>query len=275
MVVMSQKVGVVTGALGGMGMEISIGLAREGYEVVMVARDRERGEAAAEAVRSATGNPRVELSIADFASLASVRAAAEAIAAKHGRIHVLSHNAAVFSGARKTTADGHELMFGVNHLAPFLFTLTLRPALRGGARVVFNTGEWKNKMNFDDLDSETSFKAFDAFGRSKSAQNLVAAELARRCAGEAILSNAVHPGVVKSTLVREAPLPLRLMFAVIGQTRHQGAQWPLRLATSPDLDGVTGSFFVKSKKQDYPEPARDADACARLWKVSERLVGIA
>src|SRR5512142_436914 len=166
-VVMSKKVSVVTGALGGMGVEISMGLARRGGTVVMLGRDQARGEAAAEAVRSATGNPNVELQIADFASLASVRRAATEIVARHEKIDVLSHNAAVFSGTRKTTADGHELMFGVNHLAPFLFTALLLPALRGGGRVVFNSGDWKNAMAFDDLESEKEFKALEAFGRSK------------------------------------------------------------------------------------------------------------
>ena len=272
---MSDKVSVVTGALGGMGLEISMGLAKRGDTVVMVARDRARGEAAAEAVRSATGNPSVEVVVADFASLASVRRAAGVIGEKHARVHLLSHNAAVFSASRKTTADGHELMFGVNHLAPFLFTLALLPVLRGGSRVVFNSGDWKNTLDFDDLDSEKSFKALEAFGRSKSANNLVAAELARRVAGERVRVNAVHPGFVKSTLVREAPLPLRLVFSLVGQSHHQGAQWPLRVATAPELEDVTGGFFVKGKQQEYPAPARDADARALLWKVSERLVGVA
>lgn len=272
---MSQKISVVTGALGGMGLEISMGLARRGDAVVMVARDRARGEAAAEAVRSATGNAKVELAVADFASLASVRKAAASILERHPRIDLVSHNAAVYSAARKTTAEGHELMFGVNHLAPFLFTRVLRPALQSGSRVVFNTGDWKNKLDFDDLDSEKSFKALEAFGRSKSANNLVAAELARRVAADGVRVNAVHPGFVKSTLVREAPLPLRLVFSIIGQSQHEGARWPLRLATAPELEDVTGSFFVKAKQQPYPEPARDDEACAKLWKVSERLVGIA
>lgn len=269
---MSKRVSVVTGALGGMGVEISMGFARRGDTVVMVGRDRERGAAAAEAVRSATGNPNVEVRIADFASLASVRQVAADIVAKHEKIDVLSHNAAVYSSTRKTTADGHELMFGVNHLAPFLFTALLLPALRGGGRVVFNSGDWKNAMAFDDLESEKEFKPLEAFGRSKSANNLVAAELAKRAAADRVFVNAVHPGFVKSTLVREAPLPLRLVFSIVGQSRHQGAQWPLRVA---ELEGVTGSFFVKSKQQPYPEPARDEEARAKLWNVSERLVGIA
>ena len=272
---MSQKVSVVTGALGGMGMEISMGLARRGDAVVMVARDRARGQAAAEAVRSATGNAKVELAVADFASLASVRNAAAAIVEKHPRVHLLSHNAAVYSGTRKTTADGHELMFGVNHLAPFLFTLALLPALRGGSRVVFNTGDWKNKLDFDDLESEKTFKALESFGRSKSANNIVAAELAQRVASDGVHVNAVHPGIVKSTLVREAPLPLRVLFSIVGQSHHEGAKWPLRLATAPELEGVSGGFFVKDKQQPYPEPARDQEARERLWKVSERLAAIA
>ncbi len=274
---MSAKTSVVTGALGGMGMEIAMELARAGGTVILVVRDPVRGEAAAEAVRSATGNPNVEVVIADFASLASVRKAASEIRARHPKIHLLSHNAAVFTSQRKTTADGFELMFGVNHLAPFLLTRLLVPSLEAadGARVVFNTGDWKNVIDFDDLNSEAEFKALETFGRSKSANNLMAAELAEQLASKKIYVNAVHPGFVKSTLVREAPLPLRLVFSILGQSRHRGAQWPLRVGTAPELDGVTGRFFVKAKEQPYPEPARDKSARSRLYKDSERLVGIA
>lgn len=270
---MSEKISVITGALGGMGLEMAMELARRGDSVVLVVRNRKRGEAAVEAVRAAT-NGSVELVLADFASLASVRSAASDILARHPTIHLLAHNAAVFSSSRKTTVDGHELMFGVNHLAPFLFTRLLMPALEARrARIVFNSGDWKNEMDFDDLESQQRFAALDAFDRSKSANNLIARELAKR--SKSVSVNAVHPGFVKTTLVREAPLPLRLVFSLIGQTQHQGARWPLRLATAPELEGVSGKFFVKSKEQPFPPPARDDDAIARLWQVSERLVGLA
>ncbi|HEY1957111.1 MAG TPA: SDR family NAD(P)-dependent oxidoreductase [Polyangiaceae bacterium] len=270
---MGQPISVITGALEGMGLEMATELARRGDTVVLVVRDPKRGEAAAIAVRAAT-NGNVELVLADFASLASVRKAASEILARHAAIHLLAHNAAIFSSARKTTVDGHELMFGVNHLAPFLFTRLLMPALEAGrARIVFNSGDWKNEMDFDDLESQQRFAALDAFGRSKSANNLFARELAARSKNVSV--NAVHPGFVKTTLVREAPLPLRMVFGIIGQTQHEGARWPLRLATDPTLEGVSGKFFVKAKEQPFPPPARDEGACARLWQVSERLVGLA
>lgn len=270
---MAKKIAVVTGALGGMGLEMATELARRGDTVILVARDGKRGEAAVEAVRAATSGD-VELVLADFASLASVRKAAAEIASRYPTIHLLAHNAAVFTSERKTTVEGHELMFGVNHLAPYLFTRLLMPALEAGhARVVFNSGDWKNAMVFDDLESQKKFAALDAFGRSKSANNLFARELAKR--SPSISVNAVHPGFVKTTLVREAPLPLRLVFAIIGQTQHQGARWPLRLATDPSLEGVSGKFFVKGKEQPFPAPARDDEATKRLWQVSEQIVGLA
>lgn len=274
---MSDKVSVVTGALGGMGMEIATELARRGDAVVLLARDPVRGAAAVEAVRAATGNPKVELVLADFASLASVRRAAASIAARHAKVHAIVHNAAVYSATRKTTEDGHELMVGVNHLAPFLFTMLLVPQLEAakGARVVFNSGDWKNPIAKDDLMSEKRFKALDTFGMSKSANNLMAVELAARLASRRIAVHAVHPGFVKTKLVAEAPLPLRLIFAIIGQSKHQGAQWPLRLITSPELEGATGKFFVKNKEQEFPAAAKDAEARAWLFAESERLVGLA
>ncbi len=274
---MANKVSVVTGALGGMGLEIATELARQGGTVVLVVRDAARGAAAAAVVRSTSGNGKVEVALADFASLVSVRGAAVELVRRHPKIHLLAHNAAVFSAERKITAEGNELMFGVNHLAPFLFTRLLVPALEaaGGARVVFNSGDWTHTISFDDLGSSKRFKALDAFGMSKSANNLMAVELAARLASKGICVNAVHPGFVKSTLVREAPLPLRMVFSVLGQTRHQGARWPLRVLTAPELEGVSGKFFVKASEKPYPKPARDAEACERLYRESERLVGIA
>jgi NAD(P)-dependent dehydrogenase (short-subunit alcohol dehydrogenase family) len=271
-----EKVSVVTGALGGIGIEIATELARQGGTVVLVARDAVRGAAATEAVRSATGNTKVELQLADFASLASVRKAAGNIIARHPKVDVLVHNAAVYSGTRKTTADGYELMVGVNHLAPFLFTRLLVPTLEAatGARVVFNSGDWKNPIAFDDLMSEKKFKPLDTFGMSKSANNLMAFELAARLAKRGICVNAIHPGIVKSKLVAEAPLPLRILFAIVGQSKHKGAQWPLRLATAPELAGVTGKFFLKGAEQAFPAPAQDAEARKRLYEESERLSGL-
>jgi NAD(P)-dependent dehydrogenase (short-subunit alcohol dehydrogenase family) len=129
-------------------------------------------------------------------------------------------------------------------------------------------------MAFDDYNAEADFSALDVFGRSKSANNLMAAELAERLARKGICVNAVDPGFVKTTLTREAPLPLRIIFAIIGQSRHQGARWPLFVATAPELAGVTGKFFLKAKETPFPPPARDEAARKRLLRDTERLLGI-
>lgn len=270
----NDTVSVVTGALGGMGMEIAMGLARRGGAVVLLGRDRARLDAAVEALRSGSGNPQVSGVPVDFSSLESVRQAAAAITGRHPTLHVLSHNAAVFASSRQTTADGHELMFGVNHLAPLLLTRLLVPALAPGARVIWNSGDWKNTIDFEDLQATKRWSTLEVFGRSKSANNLMAAELAERLADKKIAVHAVHPGFVKSTLVREAPLPLRIIFSLIGQSRHQGASWLLRAATEPSLAGQTGKFFVKAAERPFPAPAQDREARARLYRVSEQILGL-
>ena len=267
------KVYVVTGALGAIGMPIATGLAREGGTVVLVVRDQARGKQACETISKATGNPRVETLHCDMGSTASIRKAAEELGKRHPKIHVLVNNAAAFSSTRKTTADGFELQIGVNHLGHHLLTNLLKPQLEaaGSARVVVMGMPSKTPMRWDDLMLEKKYDGMTAYGMSKAANVYFGRELAERWKGK-IAVNVVNPGMVKTTLIKEAPLPIRIVFAIAATTPEKGAETPLHVATSPELDGVTGQFFTKKKPGPFPKGAEDPASWSRLWETSSKLV---
>lgn len=273
---LTNKVAVVTGALGAIGSRISAELAKRGATVVLVVREEARGRAAAEGLAAATKNANVEVQVCDLGSLASVRAAAAAIVKRHPKIDVLINNAAVFAGERRTTQDGFELMMGVNHLGPFLFTNLLLPALEAAApsRIVFMTMDNKAKIALDDLQSEKKFSPMGSFGASKAAPAFVARELAERLAGKGVSVNVINPGMTKTTLVKDAPLPIRIVFALFAKSEAKGAAAPVHVATSRELAGVTGKFFDGSKMVPFPKPIEDAALRAQLWTKSAELVGL-
>lgn len=274
---MDGKVCLVTGALGALGTPICEGLAREGATVVMHVRDEARGKAAADALKTKTGNQNIEYVVADFNSLASVRAMAEEVTKKHPKLALLVDNAALFSASRKTTADGNEAMFGVNHLAPFLLTNLLLDALKAGApsRIVVMTMDNTGPLKLDDPNSEKSFDKIKSLFHAKACQGAMVRELAKKLEGTGVTVNAVNPDVTKTTLIREAPFWLRAIFALTGQSPEVGARGPLMVATSPDFEKVSGRFYTKTKEKPFPPAVMDDAANAKLWTDSARLVGLA
>jgi NAD(P)-dependent dehydrogenase (short-subunit alcohol dehydrogenase family) len=269
------KVCVVTGALGSIGAAITTQLAQQGNTVVMVVRDEGKAKAARDAVAKAAGHERVETLACDFADTKSIRAAAQELKKRHPKIDVLVNNAAAFSATRKTTADGFEMQMGVNHLGHFLFTRLLEEPLKasGKGRVVV-MGMPAKKMILDDLMLEKKYDGMTAYEMSKSACLYFTRELAERWKGQ-VAVNAVHPGLVKTTLISEAPLPIRLVFKLFAATAEKGAETPVFAATSPEIDGVTGKFFVKRKDTPFPPGSENAEARKKLWEMSEKFVGLA
>lgn len=275
------KVCLVTGANSGIGLEIAKGLARRGATVVMAARNREKGEAARAQVARETGNDRVELLLGDLASLAQVRRLAEDFTARHDRLHLLVNNAGVVMVRRELSEDGYEYTFAVNHLAPFLLTNLLLEVVKASAPArivtVSSNAHRGQRMNFDDLQSERSYFGFRVYGTTKLENILFTTELARRLEGTGVTANAVHPGFVASNFGRNNGGPFRgfitLMQRVIGLSPEQGAQTPLYVATSPEVEGVTGRYFEKGKQRHPSTQALSVDDARRLWDVSERLVG--
>lgn len=278
------RVCVVTGATSGIGRETALGLARMGARVIALARSRERGEALMRDVRERTGSEGVEVVLADLASLAQVRRAAEEILGRHQRLHVLVNNAGILAGGRVLTEDGVEQTMAVNHLAPFLLTNLLLEALAGGgtperkARVVTvaSDAHRAGRIDFRDFNYERRYRAMRAYCASKLANVLFTYELARRlqAEGKPVAAYAVHPGSVRTSWGRGAGGPFSILWRVIAPfllSAERGAQPVLRAASSPELEAVNG-VYVTQKGVERSSPASyDPDAAREVWEVSERL----
>ena len=278
---MNDKVCLITGANAGIGKATAEELARRGAVVVMVARDQGRGEKAREEIVQATGNRQVELLLADLSSQAQIRGLAEEFRARYDRLDVLINNAAVFTRERRTTEDRIELQFAVNHLAPFLLTNLLLDLLKKSApsRVVTVSSEahQRTSMNWKDLQGERGYSGLKAYSQSKLANVLFTKELARRLEGTGVTANALHPGVIGTNLLFSGFGPLRLLgplFKFFMKRPEQGARTSVYLATSPEVEGVSGEYFKDGKRTAASPQAQDAEAARRLWEISAELTGL-
>ena len=273
------RVAVVTGASSGIGVPTAVGIARAGFDVVVVGRDPARLADTAKQV-VATGRE-ADARTVDFASLADVRRLADELVRDLPRIDVLVNNAGTAIQRGQTTADGYEMTFGVNHLAPYLLTRLLLDRIRASAParvVVVSSDAYKGgSIDFDDLMMERNYKPLRAYGNSKLANALFAFELARRLEGSGVVANALHPGVVRTGLARDnkvANVVWRYVIGPFARSPEKGAQTSVYLATAQEAANVSGKFFQDSRPIDVQPKARDADVARRLWDVSAELVGL-
>ncbi|HEX8273236.1 MAG TPA: SDR family oxidoreductase [Longimicrobiaceae bacterium] len=269
---------VVTGANAGIGRATALALARMGARVGMVSRSRERGEAAREEVVRGSGGGAVDLFVADLSAQAQVRRLAAEIRERYDRLDVLVNNAAVYTAKRTLSPDGIELQLAVDHLAPFLLTRLLLDLLERSApaRVVTVGSEAHRgvRLEWEDLQGERRYRGLRAYRMAKLANLLFTRELARRTAGTGVTANAVHPGVVGTELLFGGWGPLRLLKRFL-RTPEQGARVIVRLASAPELEGVTGRYFRDEGEIRPSAAALDDEAARRLWRVSEELTGLA
>src|SRR5258708_15920208 len=271
---MAGKLCLVTGANSGRGKATVLKLARQGGSVILACRDRGRGEAAQAEISAATGSTQLELLLVDLGSQRSVREAADQFCTKHKSLDVVVNNAAIYKTSRSLTPDGLESMFATNYLGHFLLTTLLLGALKASpsGRVINITAPATTKLDFDDLQSAKDFNTNEAFGVSKMCNLVFSNALAHRLTGTRATSNALHPGLVKSNLLQDAPRPMRWISNIISRTPEQAAQAVVHLALSPELEGVNGKFF-KGKTLSQADPySEDAQVQQRLWDVSTDLV---
>jgi NAD(P)-dependent dehydrogenase (short-subunit alcohol dehydrogenase family) len=273
---MNGKTAIVTGSNTGIGKETARGLAQRGARVVLACRDVKKAEAARDDIAQTAGRKDVEVMDLDLGSKASIRAFAEKFRSGHDRLDLLVNNAGLWPTARGTTKDGLETTFGVNHVGTWLLTQELLPLLRKSApsRVVVLSSalHYRGKMEWDDLQFETrKYNATTAYSQSKLANVLFTKALARRLAGTGVTANAVHPGVVATELARDYPKILVKLFHLFLLTPEQGASCSLHVATAPELAGVTGEYFEKSKVKLASKAALDEATQERLWELTERL----
>lgn len=274
-----QKVAVITGATAGLGQWVAYGLARAGLHTIIVTRDRTRGEATRRWIAERARGAVTSLVMADLSSLRQTREAGEAIVAAHPKIDVLVNNAGLITARRQVTEEGHEMIFAVNHLAPFVLTTALEPALRGSApsRVVNvgSTASDRASLNLRDLEMHREWNPLSAYGRSKLALMMATFERARRLTQAGVAVNVVHPGVV-STRLMAVPGPVGWGWAALRPfmiTPERGALTPLHLALSPLVAGETGTYWKRSRPARPNRQARDATMVRQLWWETERLIG--
>jgi NAD(P)-dependent dehydrogenase (short-subunit alcohol dehydrogenase family) len=279
---MHGKVAVITGGNSGIGKETAVALADMGAHVIIAARNPTKAAAAVKEVQDRALGATVEHLPLDLASFASVRAVAGAFGERADQLDVLVNNAGAVLRSRSTTEDGPETQLQVNHLSHFLLTNLLREQLERGAGRVVNvssTGHTfaRNGLDFADLEwANRRYQGFGVYCATKLANILFTRELATRWAGTGVTANAVHPGFVGSNFAREGDMGilgavgmvLLRPFAISSAT---GAATSIYLASSPDVEGVTGQYFYKCRVTKPSDAALDDAAAARLWKVSTEM----
>jgi retinol dehydrogenase 14 len=274
------KTVLITGGTGGIGRAAAIGLASMGARVGITGRDRARAETAAAAIVRESGNPAVDLFVADMSSQTEVRRLADEVLAAYPRLDVLLNNVGGFWNHRHVTADGLEQTFALNHLAPFLLTSLLleRLAASAPARIVTvsSGAHGMGRIDFDDLMGERTYSGQTAYNQSKLANVMFTYELARRLEGTGVTATALHPGLTSTAFSAEDPA-LGLLVKILRpfmKSPARGAETPVYLASSPDVAGATGRYFANRKAKESNAASYDTEATARLWTVSADLVGL-
>jgi NAD(P)-dependent dehydrogenase (short-subunit alcohol dehydrogenase family) len=277
---MKDKVCLVTGATSGIGKVTARELARLGATVVAVARDAAKGQDAVDEIKRDTGNQAVQLLVGDLSRQADVRRLAAEFLGKHDRLNVLVNNAGTMSPERRLTVDGIEVTFATNHLAYFLLTDLLLGALRAGApaRVVSVSAivhRWA-PLDLDDLNyTRRSYSPWLAYSASKLANVLWSAELARRVDGTGVAANCLHPGIIATNFSASGPSWMRYGFKLATPfvlTPEQGAETTLYLATSPEVEKISGKYFDKKKVVSPDGRADDPALRRRFWDISASMV---
>lgn len=273
---MKGKTILITGANTGIGRATALALAGMGAKIVMLCHTQERGQKAMEEIKEESGNPDIDLLVADLSLQADVRRAAAEFAARYLRLHVLINNAGVMLPNRVVTGDGLEQTLAVNYLAPFLLTNLLRDRLKAGApaRIINVVSGVQRAIDFADLQGEKRYSSLGAYGKSKTALILFTYELARRLAGTGVTANCLHPGDVRTGIFRHYTGLFKFILSISGplmRSPEKGAQTPVYLASSPKVENVTGQYFVDRRPVKSSAPTYDESAARRLWDISAEL----
>jgi retinol dehydrogenase 14 len=280
---MTGKTVLITGATNGIGLETALGLARRGASIALTARDRSRGEATLERLRHANPIGRHEVFLGDLSVMADVRRIAHEFKTEHATLDVLVNNAGGTFDTRRTTTEGLEYTFALNHLSYFLLSTLLLGTLEAtpNARVinVSSSAQAQGKINWNDPQYERSYNGMGAYFQSKLMNVAFSHALARRFEGSGVTVNALHPGVVNSGFGDNAKTPfMRVAYWLIKRfgaiSPSEGAKTSVHLASSPDVAGVTGKYFEKRQIVANNPIANDLEVQDRLWTLSAELVGM-
>ena len=274
---------LITGATNGIGKVAALELAKQGATVALVGRNSAKVAETVREIKEQSSNPLVDGLVADLSSMAEVRRLANDFRQKYSQLHVLVNNAGGIFASRQLTVDGYEYTFALNHLAYFLLTNLLLDRLKANApaRIVnVSSGAHLGAvLNFDDLQNEKHYSTggMRAYGQSKLDNLLFTYELARRLAGSGVTVNALHPGTVATGFGENNGGAMRLamrFFHLFSLTPQQGADTIIYLASSPEVEGVTGKYWVERKQVQSSPASYDEAAQKRLWEVSAQMTGL-
>ncbi len=278
---MQNKICLITGATNGIGRAASMALAQKGATVVIVGRDEERSQDTVAEIKKETGNPDVDYLLADLSVQAQVRGLAEDFKSRYGRLDALVNNAGVINFRRQLSADGIEMNFAVNHLSYFLLTHLLLDTLKASApaRVVnVSSNSHRHKhLDFGNLELKRGYWAGTAYGRSKLCNLYFTYELARRLGGAGVTVNAMHPGFVRTNMAANNGWLVRFFLPFIHRnslTPEQGADTVVYLVSSPEVEGLSGKYFVRRREVESDPVSHDQDAARKLWQISEQMTGL-
>jgi len=276
---MEDKVCIITGANSGIGKATAFGLAKMNAVVIMLCRNKETGEDAQKEIISESGNKNVDLLICDLSSQKQIRSFVDEFKQKYQNLHVLINNAGVMAAKRKLSVDGFEMNFAVNHLAPFLLTNLLLDVLRKSSpsRIVnVSSGSHKMaKIDFDDLQSEKKkHRLFRVYGKSKLAFMLFSYELSRMLDGTGVTVNTLHPGVANTNLGREMSKIGQGFGKLFFKSPEKGAETSIYLASSPEVEGITGKYYIKNQQKDSSKESYNIEDAKRIWEISSRLTNL-
>ncbi len=274
------KTCLVTGATSGIGEETALGLARAGGHVVIVARNPEKAAATITKIKSLTGNDSVEAMIGDLTRQEDIRKLAKEFKEKYTLLHVLINDAGGFFLRRQASVDGIEMSLALNHLAGFLLTNLLLEILEKSApsRIINVSSESHQgaHLNLKDLQGTKKYSGFRAYGETKLANVYFTYELARRLQGKGITVNTLHPGFVKTHIGRNnrGGILFTIAASLFGISPAAGARTSIYLATSPEVEGVTGQYFIKCKPVPSSAVSYNKEIAGKLWEISEKLTGL-
>jgi len=278
---MTGKVCLITGGNSGIGKATALGLAKLNASIVIVSRDKDKGEATLIEIRGKSDNRNVDAMTADLSSQDSVRELAHDFRGRYKKLHVLINNAGIFLPRRVPTVDGLETTFATNHLGHFLLTNLLLDVLKASApsRVINITSSAHRgtTIDFDDLQAEKKYSGYHAYSQSKLANVLFTYQLAKRLEGTGITVNCLHPGVVRTGFGKDVTGLMSILVRVgspFMMSPEKSARAAIYLATSPELEGVTGKHFSRGKEERSSTESYDDSSAERLWKVSAKLTGL-
>lgn len=270
---MEDKICIITGANSGIGKATALGLAKVNATIVMLCRNKEAGEIAQKEIIEESGNKKIDLLLCDLSSQEQIRSFVDEFKQKYQNLNVLINNAGVMASKRKLSVDGFEMNFAVNHLAPFLLTNLLLDMLKMSAPSrIINVSSGAHKMakiDFDDLQSENKkHRLFRVYGVSKLALMLFSYELSRKLDGTGVTVNTVHPGVVNTNLGRDMSKFGRRFGKLFFKNPEKGAETSIFLASSPEVEGITGKYYIKKQQQESSNESYNEDYAKRLWEIS-------